>query len=242
LAQIRLDKILSAAAAVSRTQARDLLKTGRVMVNGRKMTDGSEKVEEGSSLVVDGVQVTFSRNICLMMHKPAGYVSATEDVRERTVLELLPREYAKADLFPAGRLDKDAEGLLILTNDGAFCHKVISPKSCVWKRYFARTEGKLLPEHIGAFEKGILLGDGLQCLPAGLEILTSGEESTCIVTVREGKFHQVKRMLAYCGCPVTYLKRISIGGLELDPTLAPGEIRPMTENEREMVLSPRSNK
>ena len=150
----------------------------------------------------------------------------------------MPPEYGRAELFPAGRLDKDAEGLLILTSDGDFCHKVISPKSCVWKRYFARTEGTLRPEHIAAFQKGIQLGDGLLCLPAGLEILTSGEESTCIVTVREGKFHQVKRMLASCGCPVVYLKRLSIGGLKLDESLAPGEVRPLTPEELKSVLQP----
>lgn len=237
MAKIRLDKLLSAAAGLSRTEARDALKAGRVTVNGARLTDGSCKVEENSQLLLDGASVTYRANYYLMMNKPAGYISATEDPREKTVLLLLPPEYAKTDLFPAGRLDKDAEGLLLLTSDGDFCHRVISPKSCVWKRYFARTEGKLLPDHIEAFRSGIVLNDGLECLPAELEILSSGEESTCIVTVREGKFHQVKRMLASCGCPVVYLKRISIGGLHLDPHLAAGESRPLTDEELQLVFA-----
>ena len=238
MALIRLDKLLSAAAAVTRTQAKEMLKAGRVSVSGQRVTDGSMKVDENAQLTLDGQSVNYTAQYYLMMNKPAGYISATEDPRQKTVLQLLPPEYGRAELFPAGRLDKDAEGLLILTSDGDFCHKVISPKSCVWKRYFARTEGTLRPEHIAAFQKGIQLGDGLLCLPAGLEILTSGEESTCIVTVREGKFHQVKRMLASCGCPVVYLKRLSIGGLKLDESLAPGEVRPLTTEELKSVLQP----
>ncbi len=236
MAQIRLDKLLSAAGGLTRSQAKEALKAGRVFVDGKCVKDGNAKVQEDCVLTLDGVRLRFQADYYLMMHKPAGYISATEDPRQRTVLQLLPERYSRADLFPAGRLDKDAEGLLILTSDGDFCHKVISPKSCVWKQYFARTAGFLKQEHIHAFRSGIRLEDGLACLPADLEILTTGEESTCIVTVREGKFHQVKRMLAACGCPVTYLKRISIGGLKLDEALAPGEVRELTPEELQRVL------
>lgn len=237
MALMRLDKLLSAAAGISRTEAKAMLRAGRVRMDGGILTDGAIQLEETAELTLNGRPIQYRKHVYLMMYKPAGIVSATEDRRDRTALDLLPEELQRLELFPAGRLDKDATGLLILTNDGEFCHRVISPKQEVWKRYLAMTAGPLLPEHAARFQAGLLLEDGFHCLPAGLEILRSGEESECIVTLREGKFHQVKRMLAACGAPVRQLHRISIGGLELDPNLAPGESRELTEEELDSVFS-----
>ena len=237
MASMRLDKLLSASAGVTRTEAKAMLRAGRVHVGGSPVTDGSIQVEETSDLTLDGSPLRYRKYVYLMLHKPSGVLSATEDPRDRTVLDLLPEPFRRLELFPAGRLDKDATGLLLLTNDGDFCHRVISPKQEVWKRYLAVTAGPLLPEHTERFRTGMLLEDGSTCLPAGLEILRTGEESECVVTLREGKFHQVKRMLAACGAPVIRLHRLSVGGLELDPSLAPGEARELTEEERERVFS-----
>ena len=237
MASMILDKLLSASAGVTRTEAKAILRAGRVRVGGSPVMDSSVQVEETSDLTLDGSPLRYWKYVYLMMHKPSGVLSATEDPRDRTVLDLLPEPFRRLELFPAGRLDKDATGLLLLTNDGGFCHRVISPKQEVWKRYLAMTAGPLFPEHAERFRTGMLLEDGSTCLPAGLEILRTGEESECVVTLREGKFHQVKRMLAACGAPVIRLHRLSVGGLELDPSLAPGEARELTEEERERVFS-----
>ncbi len=214
-----------------------MLRAGRVRMGGRIVMDGTVRTEETQELTLDGEPIRYRKYVYLMMYKPAGVLSATEDHRDRTALDLLPENLRRLGLFPAGRLDKDATGLLLLTNDGDFCHRVISPKQEVWKRYRAVTAGQLLPEHAAHFRAGLRLEDGFICLPAGLKILRSGEESECIVTLREGKFHQVKRMLAYCGAPVKQLHRISVGGLELDPTLEPGEARELTAGELDRVFS-----
>lgn len=163
-----------------------------------------------------------------MLHKPAGVLTATEDSRQRTVLDLLPPELRKRGLSPVGRLDKDTEGLLLLTDDGELAHRLLSPKYHVDKRYFARVDGPLDQADVDAFAAGMTLGDGLMCLPAGLEPLAEG---TCIVTLREGKFHQVKRMLAARGAPVLYLKRLSMGPLTLDAALPIGGWRELTAEE-----------
>ena len=163
-----------------------------------------------------------------MLHKPAGVLTATEDSRQRTVLDLLPPELRKRGLSPVGRLDKDTEGLLLLTDDGELAHRLLSPKYHVDKRYFARVDGLLDQADVDAFAAGMTLGDGLMCLPAGLEPLAEG---TCIVTLREGKFHQVKRMLAARGAPVLYLKRLSMGPLTLDAELPIGGWRELTAEE-----------
>ena len=164
----------------------------------------------------------------VLLHKPGGVITATEDRRQETVMELLPQELRRVGLAPVGRLDKDTEGLLLLTNDGELTHRLLSPKYHVDKRYFARVDGHLTAAHAEAFAKGMTLGDGLKCLPARLEILP---DNGCIVTVREGKFHQVKRMLASCGAPVAYLKRLSIGPLVLGDELGRGEHRMLREEE-----------
>ena len=227
----RLDKILSGTGRWSRKEVKELVRAGRVTVNSALARSPEEKYDrEGLDLRVDGEAVSGEKYLCLMLHKPAGYVSATDDPRQTTVLELLPPHLRRVGLFPAGRLDKDTEGLLLLTNDGALAHDLLSPRKHVDKTYFVRVDGALDERDTAAFEAGMTLGDGLECLPAGLERLERPDEG--LVTLREGKYHQIKRMLAARGKPVVYLKRLTMGPLTLDEGLAPGEWRPLTAEER----------
>lgn len=225
----RLDKLLAATGKWSRREVKLLVKQGRVLADGRPVPAAEEKYDpEAVRLTVDGEDVGWREHTWVMLHKPAGYLSATEDGKGATVLDLLPPELQKLGLFPVGRLDKDTEGLLLLTDDGQAAHKLLSPKYHVDKVYYARVEGALEEADCRAFAAGMTLGDGLVCKPAGLEILSPEE---CLVTLREGKFHQVKRMLAARGKPVAYLRRISMGNLSLDPELRLGKFRYLTEEE-----------
>ena len=224
----RLDKFLSASGAGSRSQVKELLKAGRVTVDGAVERDPGRKVDPKlQTVALDAAPLGGRRRVVLMLHKPAGYVTATSDARERTVMELLPPEYKHMDLNPVGRLDKDTEGLLLFTNDGALLHRLISPRQEVPKVYYARHEGQASAEDVLAFEKGLELRDGTKCLPAALEPLGPGESR---ITVREGKYHQVRRMMASRGMTVHYLQRQREGGLELGD-LAPGESRELSEEE-----------
>lgn len=228
----RLDKIVASTGRWSRKEVRELARRGLVEVNGAAVQSVSEKFDpEAAEIAVNGETVHYRRCTWIMLNKPAGYLSATEDGRGETVLDLLPRELQRQELFPVGRLDKDTEGLLLLTNEGALAHALLSPKRHVDKVYYARTAGRLSEEDCRAFAAGLSLEDGLRCLPAGLEILTAGEESEALVTLREGKFHQVKRMLSARGKPVLYLERVRMGNLSLDRTLARGAFRFLTEEE-----------
>ena len=224
----RLDKFLSASGAGSRSQVKELLKAGRVTVDGAVERDPGRKVDPKlQTVALDAVPLGGRRRVVLMLHKPAGYVTATSDARERTVMELLPPEYKHMDLNPVGRLDKETEGLLLFTNDGALLHRLISPKQEVPKVYYARHEGQASAEDVLAFEKGLELRDGTKCLPAALEPLGPGESR---ITVREGKYHQVRRMMASRGMGVSYLQRQREGTLELGD-LALGESRELSEEE-----------
>ena len=232
MAKERLDKLIASTGRWSRREVKTLVREGRVLVDGRIAGSAEEKYDaESCRIAVNGEELLLRRHTYVMLHKPAGVLSATEDGRGRTVLDLLTPELRKIGVFPVGRLDKDTEGLLLLTDDGELAHALLSPKKHDDKVYYARVSGRLTPEDCAAFEAGMTLGDGLECLPAGLEILAAGETSECLVTLREGKFHQVKRMLAARGKPVTYLKRLSMGSLRLDDTLAPGEFRLLTAAE-----------
>lgn len=232
----RLDKLLASTGRWSRGEVKRLVREGRVLTDGRIAASAEEKYDpEAVALAVDGEAVRLRRNVYIMLHKPAGVLSATEDGRGRTVLDLLPPEYKKRGLFPVGRLDKDTEGLLLLTDDGQLAHDLLSPKKHVDKVYLARVTGKLDASDRAAFAAGLTLGDGLRCLPAGLTILSAGAESEALVTIREGKFHQIKRMLAARGKPVAYLKRLSMGALTLDEALAPGAWRELSEEELESL-------
>lgn len=232
----RLDKILASTGRWSRREVKELVRAGRVTVNGTAARSPEEKYRrEGLELLVDGQSVLCERYTYLMLHKPAGLVSATEDPRQATVLDLLPEHLRKIGLFPAGRLDRDTEGLLLLTNDGALAHDLLSPRKHVDKTYFVRVEGRLDQSDAEAFQSGMTLGDGLVCLPAGLALLEAPDEA--LVTLREGKYHQIKRMLAARGKPVRYLKRLAMGPLALDQTLEKGQWRPLEEEELTQLRS-----
>lgn len=229
----RLDRLLGSTGRWSRGEAKRLVREGRVLVDGKPAASADEKYDaEGVSITVDGEPVRTDRFVYIMLHKPAGILSATEDKSAATVLDLLPEAYRKRGLFPVGRLDKDAEGLLLLTDDGQLAHALLSPKKHVDKRYYVRVDGVLDDADRAAFEAGMTLGDALVCLPAGLEIRSEHE---AVVTLREGKFHQLKRMLAARGKPVLYLKRLAMGALTLDGALLPGEWRELTEEEIKML-------
>ena len=225
----RLDKVLTGTGRWSRREVKLLVRQGLVRLNGAAAVSAEEKCDpETAVITVNGETVVLRRFTYVLLHKPGGVLTATEDRRQETVMELLPQELRRVGLAPVGRLDKDTEGLLLLTNDGELTHRLLSPKYHVDKRYFARVDGHLTAAHTETFAKGMTLGDGLKCLPARLEILP---DSGCIVTVREGKFHQVKRMLASCGAPVVYLKRLSMGPLVLGDELGRGEHRMLREEE-----------
>lgn len=228
----RLQKILSAAGVCSRRASENYITAGRITINGETAQLGQQADPETDDIRVDGVPLGQKPEaVYLMLNKPRGYVTTVSDEQGRkTVMDLLTG--IRTRVYPVGRLDRDSEGLLLLTNDGALAHRLLSPKSHVDKVYYARVEGALEPADAAAFAAGMTLGDGLECLPAGLEILSPGE---CLVTLREGKFHQVKRMLAARGKPVTYLKRLSMGPLRLDPELAPGAFRMLTAEEKKAL-------
>lgn len=215
----RLDKILSEAGCGSRRELKSAIRAGRVTVNGETVRDEAEKFDETSAeIFFDGAPVELRRPVLLMLHKPAGYVTSTDDPVSPTVMELIPEKYASFGVAPAGRLDKATEGLLLLTNDGALCHRIISPRHGIWKTYYCRHEGEAGADDIAAFEGGLTLEDGTKCLPAVLRPLGAGES---LVYVQEGKYHQVRRMMAARGMPISYLKRTAEGALSLGD-LAPG--------------------
>lgn len=228
----RLDKIIASTGKWSRREVRDMARQGMVMVDGVAIRAAEAKVDpESVKITVGGELLNYRRYTWVMLNKPSGYLSATEDGRGETVLDLLPQDIRRQGLFPVGRLDKDTEGLLLLTNEGGLAHALLSPKRHVDKVYYTRTAGQLVEEDCRAFSEGLVLGDGLHCQPAKLEILSSGEESEALVTLREGKFHQVKRMLEARGKPVLYLERIQMGTLLLDQSLSRGSFRFLTEEE-----------
>lgn len=232
MGQQRLDKIIASTGKWSRREVKELARRGLVTVNGFPVRSVEEKFDpESVDIHVNGEALCYRRYTWIMLNKPAGYLSATEDGRGATVLDLLPRELQRQELFPVGRLDKDTEGLLLLTNEGGLAHALLSPKRHVDKVYYARTAGRLTKEDSRAFAAGMSLADGLQCFPAKLEILSAGEESEARITLREGKFHQIKRMLAARGKPVVYLERIQMGNLLLDRELSRGTFRFLTERE-----------
>lgn len=264
----RLDKIVASTGLWSRKDAKILAKKGLIKVNGTVVKSPDIKVNpQEDTIIVDGKELSYNKNLWLMLNKPAGYVTATTDAREKTVMELLPRSMAKRNLFPVGRLDKDTEGLLLLTNDGAAAHRLLSPKYHVDKVYFARVSGLLTGVDVEAFKNGMELEDGTKCQSAELEIVnvsgsapadyphtkatqiadTSNDAPSAdvhstdtpiteaCITIREGKYHQIKRMMAALGKKVIYLERIKMGGLSLDPTLKRGDFRELTPMEIESL-------
>ena len=229
----RLDKFLCDSGIGTRSQVKAILKAGRVTVDGKCEKDGSRKVDPQKNVVCcDGEPLGGSRRVVLMLHKPAGYITATKDDNDKTVMELLPAEYKHLDLNPVGRLDKETEGLLLFTNDGDLLHKLISPKKEVPKVYYAQHEGQATEEDVAAFREGLTLRDGTVCLSATLEPVGPGES---YITVCEGKYHQVRRMMASRGMHVNYLRRCREAGLELGD-LALGACRELTDVEIDGLL------
>lgn len=229
---IRLDRLIAETGGLSRRQAGKAIRDGAVTVDGTVVIKPEYKLDENASVTLYGKPCSFQQNRYYMLDKPTGVITASADQHQRTVLDLFPPEIRRG-LFPVGRLDKDTSGLLLLTDDGDFAHRVISPRYDVEKVYRATVENALSPEDPLRFCEGLRLADGTQCLPAELEILGDRE---CLVTVREGKYHQVRRMLAAVGKPVLTLRRLSVGPLLLDPGLEAGQYRELTGMELCMMF------
>ena len=230
----RLDKFLCDSGVGTRSQVKAILKAGRVTVDGKPEKDNSRKIDPATQVItLDGEVLGGYRRIVLMLNKPEGFVTATEDKNDKTVMELLPVEYRNLDLKPVGRLDKATEGLLLFTNDGDLLHRLISPKKEVPKVYYAKHEGTAGEADVAAFASGLTLRDGLECLPAKLEPLGAGES---LITVYEGKYHQVRRMMASRNMTVLYLERRQEGYLTLGD-LPRGQVRELTEEEIRLLES-----
>ncbi len=229
---MRVDKFLSNMGYGSRKEVKILLKSKAVEVNGEIVRDPKVHVNERNDDVsVEGEAVVYTEFVYLVMNKPQGVISATEDKYDKTVIDLLAEQEQHFEPFPVGRLDKDTEGFLLLTNDGKLAHELLSPKKHVDKTYYAVVEGRVTEEDTAAFKKGVVLDDGYITKPASLTLLESAPVSKIELTITEGKFHQVKRMFESVGKRVVYLKRLSMGPLILDPELGLGEYRQLTEEE-----------
>lgn len=232
----RIDKILSNLGYGTRSELKKICKNGLVKVNGKVINNPGVQVDtEKDEIIFDGEKVNYKEFIYLMLNKPDGYISATFDKKDPIVLDLINKEDLIFEPFPVGRLDKDTEGLLVLTNDGQLAHRVLSPKKHVPKTYYAKVQGVVTDEDIKAFAEGVTLDDGYETMPAELVILKSDEISEIELTIHEGKFHQVKRMFESVDKKVIYLKRLSMGKLKLDEALALGEYRELTDEEVKMI-------
>lgn len=233
--KLRLDKYLAEMNLGTRSEVKKLITKGQIQVNGTIVKKPEFKLDPISDRVqYQDREITYVTYEYYMLNKPSGVISATEDKRDTTVIDLIESRQRK-DLFPVGRLDKDTEGLLLITNDGALAHRLLSPKKHVDKTYYAKICGEVTKEDIEIFEKGVCIGNEKLTLPAKLVILKSGAESEIELTIQEGRFHQVKRMFQAVGKEVVYLKRLSMGGLSLDPSLKPGEYRKLTKEEMEQL-------
>ena len=230
---MRLDKYLSQMGAGTRSELKKAVRAGRVTVNGKTVKDASMHAGTDDEVCFDGRRIIYEEYVYYMLHKPAGVVSATEDSRDRTVLDLID-EGKRKGLFPVGRLDRDTEGLLLITNDGELAHRLLSPKRHVDKVYFARLDGPVGENERILFKEGLKVDETLTALPADLEILEPASEVR--ITIREGKFHQVKRMFEAVGREVLYLKRLSMGSLYLDESLPAGAYRRLTQEEESAII------
>lgn len=232
----RLDKILSSALKISRGDVKKLMKKQSITVNGVQVKSGNIKINPDTDEIrLNGRDVVYQKNIYLMMNKPEGVISASNDRSQETVVDLVPEEYRRDGLFPAGRLDADTTGFVLITDDGDFAHRILSPKNHVEKTYHARLAQRLSDGDIERFLSGIELKDGTLCLEARLRVIEDGETPLVEVVIHEGKYHQVKRMFAALGNRVVQLRRIKIGGLSLDGTLAQGECREITREEIRLI-------
>lgn len=231
----RLDKIVASVLQCGRKEAGKLIRKGEVSVEGEVIKDPASKVfPEEKKICVSGKELTFKKNIYIMLNKPAGVVSSTDD-GDVTVIDILPEEFRRRGLFPAGRLDKDTTGFVLITDDGDFAHRILSPKNHVDKEYIVSLAEPLETGAEEKFGRGLVLGDGYKCLPAETVCIDGGERLSFKVILREGKYHQIKRMFASCGNRVTALHRSSMGGVSLDASLKEGECRLLTSEEFERI-------
>lgn len=234
--KMRVDKLLSNVGVASRAELKKYCKQGLISVNGKVINNPGVQVDsESDDIRFNGEKIVYREFVYIMLNKPYGYISATFDKYDPIVLDLIDQSYLVFEPFPVGRLDKDTEGLLVLTNDGQLAHRVLSPKKHVPKTYYAKIQGKVTEEDILAFEKGVILDDGYETMPSQLKILKSDDMSEIELTIHEGKFHQVKRMFESVGKKVVYLKRLSMGKLKLDESLGLGEYRELTEEEVKLI-------
>ena len=232
----RLDKLIASQGLLSRSDVKNMVKKGEVSVNGTVVKDSSLKVSYNDDIKIKGECLSQTEYIYIMLNKPKGVVSASEDKRDKTVVDILPDELKRKNLFPAGRLDKDTTGFSLITNDGDFAHRILSPAKHVDKTYIATVSDRIdFAKAKKAFADGVVLGDGTVLLSAHLELIDDNENQVFKVIIKEGKYHQIKRMFASLGTNVIELKRISIGGLVLDPALSEGEARVITEKELNMI-------
>lgn len=231
----RLDKLVSTAAGISRNDARIAIKTGRVLVDGNMVKDFAQKTDTAAQLSLNGEDITYRKYVYFMLNKPAGILSASNDKQRKTVVDIVAESCRVKGLFPVGRLDKDTTGLLIITNDGDYGHKVISPKSFIEKEYVAAVDKPITEKDIEILSLGVTLADGNKCRPAAVTVLSNDRKEVSIV-ITEGKYHEIKRILGVVGAGVNSLNRIRIGKLPLDGQLAQGEYRELTEEECDLVL------
>ena len=232
----RIDKILASQGNLSRREVKEIIKKGRVHINGVVVTDSAVKIDaEKDAVLLDGVQITLKKHIYIMLNKPQGVVSASESETDKTVVDLVPDSLYRKGLFPAGRLDKDTTGFVLITDDGDFAHRILSPKNHIFKTYLARLRHSLSENDISLISSGITLADGTTLKEAKLEIVEAGDTPLVKIMICEGKYHQVKRMFATAGNKVVSLHRSKMGGLALDTALKPGECREITQSELEKI-------
>lgn len=231
----RLDKILASQGTLSRKEVKEMIRKGRIQLNGTVIKDSSVKVDENKdSVFVDGTEITLKKHIYIMLNKPQGVVSASDSDKDETVVDLVPDELYRKGLFPAGRLDKDTTGFVLITDDGDFAHRILSPKNHIFKTYIAGLQHELSNDDIKSLENGITLGDGTVLKEAKVQVI-EGDKPYVRIMICEGKYHQVKRMFAATGNKVVSLHRVRMGKLELDNTLKPGECREITPEELKLV-------
>ena len=235
--QERIDKLIASQGALSRSDVRRLVKRGAIALNGSPVRDAGQKADpEADQITVSGRPLFISKYLYLMLDKPAGVVSASRDAEQKTVIDLVPSALRRDGLFPAGRLDKDTTGFVLITNDGEFAHRILSPKKHISKTYLARLARPVDGRSIEAFRSGLVLADGTRCMEAGLQILEDDETPLAEVVLHEGRYHQIKRMFAALGNEVIALRRVKMGDLPLDETLGPGGCRKITAEELQKII------
>ena len=232
----RLDKIIASQGKYSRSEVKRLVKSGRITLNGVVVKSADIKADEAAAIAIDGVALNYKKFLYIMLNKPEGVISATEDRTQKTVLDLVPTELYRNGLFPAGRLDGDTTGFVLITDDGDFAHRILSPKNHIMKTYHATLRDPLSAEDIVRFKEGLTLGDGTECMEAHVRVIEEGERTIAEIKICEGKYHQVKRMFASIGNKVVALRRVKMGGLDLDSSLPEGECREITAEEIELLL------